>query len=340
MDQRTIAEAFVFPGSDPRQWVSYGTVDDDDPVTFDPDYGPLVAVTLQPSNKSVHCRVAMPFAGNGEGEYHPFVAGDEVIVLIPEGDERADCAIVGRFTNSIDKFPLESVGGQDPTKNNFGFRRYRTPFVEEAAGPWMIRQATTGALLSIDKNGSLTFRDGAKDVLQMSADVFGFQSADSKFLMQLDLTGGRLTLQVDDALLTMTSSHASPQQSAIAVPGMFKLSAKANPAGEHVLTTEALGNVLAALMTTISTLFTAAIAPLVTPAPGAPLGALISAPLAIALLPTTVAAAMTTAAAAPLNPAIAAAIFAAFSAGAQKPPPVPGSGQLLPGIGSPGFLTG
>lgn len=139
IDSATAAAAYARPGQDTRSWVSFGLVHHQDPkqiVTFDEEYGcPLVCVTLQPSGSNVHCRVSSMVAGNGEGEWHPFVEGDEVLVVLPEGHESAGPVIIGRLNNSLDKFPMDSVAGQDPTTNVFAFRRRRTPFIEEFLGP-------------------------------------------------------------------------------------------------------------------------------------------------------------------------------------------------------------
>lgn len=342
VDQRSMAEGFSYPGIDPRQWLSYATVDTENPVVFDAEYGPLIACTLQPSKVQVTCRVAMQIAGNGEGEYSPFIAGDEVLVAIPEGNERSDCAIIGRFTNAIDKFPMESVAGQDPTTNSFAFQRRRTPFIQEYAGPIMLRSALSEAFIAIDARGAITLRDGAKGALQMSADVLGYQSGDSdgKFMLQLDLAGGRFTLRVDDALFVLSSSSASPQTSTIRTPGAFQVMANEQPPNEHVITTEAIGAVLDAWQITFMTALTAAWAPIVTPIAGAPLGPVLTAALAAVFNPAVLAAAFTTASAGALNPAVGAAIFGAFQSTGPKPPAVPGTGQARPGIGCVGFLSG
>lgn len=119
------------PGKD---WLSIATVDDDEPVTFDPDLGPLVNVTTQPKQIPLVCRVGMRIAGRGEGEYFPFVAGDEVLVAILQGDARAGGVILCRVCNGIDRFPT-TVAGQDATKNNFAFTRSIAPHLEERDGP-------------------------------------------------------------------------------------------------------------------------------------------------------------------------------------------------------------
>lgn len=323
-----------YPGIDPRVWGSYGTVDAEDPVVFDEQYGPLVNVTLQPSKVPVRCRVGGHVAGNGEGEFYPFVAGDEVYVLLPEGSPRGDCIIVCRLNNEIDKFPADSVAGQDPTTNTFAFRRMRTAYVHEVAGPIITRQATTDALLSFDAKGAVTLKDGAKAALQMSPDVFGYQSGDAKFLLQLDLTGKRFTLQVDDAIITISASSASPAKNAVSVPGLLSLVTLGNPAAEHVATTEAVCNLIAQIFNVLGLV-------LVNSMPGPLLGATLG-PLLVdpAFSTATIALGVAAAGLAPLNPAVAAAITAAFAVAQPKPPGAPGLGQSAPGIGCPGLLVG
>lgn len=309
---------------DPPQQLSLGTVEEDDPVAFDAvaDYGPVVTVALQPSRVSVQARVLQPVAGNGEGAYHPFVAGDEVLVALL-GGARGDCVVLGKLSNGVDRWP-EAVAGQDPTTNSFAFVRTKTPLLVECSGTFMLREALTEALVAVDANGAVTVRDGAGDALQLSADAFGVQDASGKFVVQLDFTGGRATVQAGDALLSLSSSDAKPSSSALVAPGQLSIAAAGNPAHEHLVTTEALAGVLTQLLTAIG---------LASPGPliGAALGG---------AAPAVVSAAVAAAALVPLNPAVAAAVFGAFSAAAQKPPGVPGQGQLQPGIGCPGLLAG
>ena len=191
MDQVTAARAFAGPGMDTRQWFSYGTVDKDDPKTgarsvvfVDKDgnpnpYGPQVMVTLQPTGISLPCRVAGAVAGDGEADWYPFVAGDEVIVALPEGDERAGAVIVGRLNQEIDAFPLV-VAGQDATKNVFGFRRMRTPFVIETAASYLIRSALTGSQIGIDSEGKVIINDGDRGSLTIGPESIGISSGDEE----------------------------------------------------------------------------------------------------------------------------------------------------------------
>lgn len=344
-DHRTMAEAYSHPGIDPREWIAYGVVegqtqDDSDPeVTFDEEYGPLVKVVLQPSKRRALCRVGAFIAGNGEAEYHPFVKGDEVLVAIPEGDERADCVILCRLNNAIDKFPMDSVAGQDATTNTFGFRRARTPTVHEYAGPFTLRSALTGALLAFDNTGALTLRggddaSGAAPALQLSADVIGFQSSDATMLVQLDMTGEHFIAQVKDAILSISSSTANPEQNMISVPGSFALITGTNAAAEHAASAEAVANMVANMIMALGAAIALA-------NPGPLTGAVFGTQTALPLAGTAYATGITAAAATPIDTAIGLALFAAFQAqGAVQKPPAGPTGQTAPGIGCAALLVG
>lgn len=320
-----MAAGMAHRGADTRTWVSYGTVDDDEPVVMDPDLGPLVAVTLQPLNVSARCRVLMQSAGKGEAEYVPFVAGDEVLVALPEGSTWSAPCILGRLCNSIDKFPTGSVAGQDPSKNNFAFKRTRTAWIHEVEGGYLIREAVSGSFVQLDKGGTVTLRDGSKGALQMSKDVFGYQSGDGKFLVQQDLGAKRFTAKVDDALLTIAASSSSSPASAVVAPGTFSISAGAQPANEHAVSTEAVVNLVLQILSALGTSIPA-------PITGAALVAWVTAGSA--------AAGVTAAAGMPLNPLVAAAIQGGFALMGQKPPGAPSVGQSLPGIGCPAIFVG
>lgn len=194
MDNALAAEAFKMPGIDPRQWVSYGTVDPgtpkQPPIIFkdsngNPNpYGPQVMVTLQPTGISVPCRIAGAVAGDGESEYYPFIPGDEVIVIVPEGDERAGAVIIGRLNQELDAFPLV-VAGQDVTKNTFGFRRMRTPFIVETAAAYLIRSALTGSQIGIDSEGKVLINDGDQGLMTIGPEGIGFTSGDGESFMTI-----------------------------------------------------------------------------------------------------------------------------------------------------------
>ncbi len=213
-DAASMAAAFARPGIDPRQWCSMATIDADTDsarsVQFTDDdgntnpYGPLISVTLQPSGISMVCRVAGAVAGEGEADWYPFIGGDEVVVLILEGDERAGGVIVGRLNQEIDKWPLV-VGGQDATKNVFGFRRMKTPFIVETAASYLIRSALTGSQIGIDATGKVIINDGDQGNIVIGPDAIGMTSGDGETFMQLFpadkqvfLGGGAASLMIDE----------------------------------------------------------------------------------------------------------------------------------------------
>lgn len=343
IDWSTLAEATRGPDAD-KQWCSIGIVTADDAgqiVQFREDLGqPLVSVTLVPTNVPTYCRVGSAVAGNGEGEWHPFVLGDEVVVLIPQGHEGAGCVIVSRLNNKLDAFPMDSVAGQDPTTNTFAFSRRRTPYVQEYAGPVILRSALSSALISIDAVGAITLKDSENAALQISADLIGFvgpsdstKGTSPEFLLQLDLTHRHFAVQVGDAVMTLSASDASPEINTISVPGAFVLGTIGNPAIEHVATTESTANVLEKLFIELAAIISADPAPLT----GTSLASLLVAWMAAPTFP----ACWATAASTPIGsvsaslPGVLAGLFAAPS---QKPQGIPY--QQFPGIGAPGFLVG
>lgn len=265
IDQATAAQTVRSPGIDPRQWISVGLVtagnENDEIVIFDESEGqPLVRVLLEPSKIPVVARVGGQVAGNGEGDWHPFVEGDEVLVAIPEGNERAGCVILCRLPNGIDKFPMDSVAGQDPTTNTFAFSRRRTPRVEEFNGPIVFRSAMSGALISLDTSGVFTVRTGDRAVLQMSPDVIGFQgpsdeSNPPELLLQLNVTDRHFSVTVGDAIFNLSASNATPApNNQLKVSDDLKISTNGNDTREHVLTLENFVNMMQTMLPVINPL--------------------------------------------------------------------------------------
>lgn len=306
---------------EPPRFLSLGTVEDEAPVTFDAELKyPLVNVALQPSRISVRCRNLMRAGGKGEGDWYPFVAGDEVLVAMPSGP-RGECLILGRAPSTADPFPT-SVAGQDATKNALSFTRRACAHFEESKGPWTTMTQPSGAFVNLSAEGNVTLRDGSKGALQLSADALSYVSGDGKNLLQIDLGSPRFVLRVDKAMLVLQSSGAS----AILAPGALSLSAAGQPAHEHAISTEAVCGLLVQLLTALGTAN-----------PGPILGAAL-----LGAAQTVVAAAVTLAASpiGALQPPVAGAIQAAFAIALQKPAGVPGIGQLTPGIGSAGIMIG
>ena len=332
LDLARLAEGLAFPGIDTRQWVSFGIVDQGtEPIEFETGMGPLVSVTLQPSGVPVVCRIANQIAGNGEGEYYPFVSGDEVIVLIPGGDERAGCTIIGRLNNELDPFPA-TVAGQDTNKNNFAFKRSRAPFIHECASDYVVRSAATGAFLSISGDGRVTLANADKAFLTLNPDVVGLQNGSGTCLMQVNLQESTVVLE---AMGTKMSLGAD--SSYLVSQGEFSMTGFGFPAVEHLTTAEAVVNMLAQLIPVLGDAISAALpAAIVAPATGAPLGPLIGVPIALALRATvaTIVQAMLLAAGTGNIVAYQAAIGAALTV---KPGVVTGT---QPSVGCPGLKAG
>jgi hypothetical protein len=196
--------------------VSYGAVDGDedgnakihlkDDDGNPPPYGPLVEVTLQPSSVSIPCRLAHDVAGNGEADFYPFVAGDEVIVAIMQGMESAGGVILGRLNQEIDAWPTV-VAGQDATKNNFGFRRMRAPYMIETSAAYVIRSATTGSQIGIDDKGQVIINDGDKGNLVIGAEGIGFASGDGSCLVQIYPADKEALIVADTASLNVAAKE-------------------------------------------------------------------------------------------------------------------------------------
>lgn len=309
-DALTIRDSFRGPGMDTRQWVSWGYVETNDPddqiVIFDEEYGqPHVRVKLTPSGIPVTCLVSSDCAGDGEGAWHPFVKGDTVIVAIPEGSEDAGCVIIGRVNRAKAAFP-RTVAGQDATANTFGFRRQRTAFVHEVSGPWLVRNASTGAFFGIDKTGQLNFGSGSGAGYFMREDFVGIQNPDADVLMQIDIGKKRIVLEASGTKFFIDGSS-----SMFSTSGTLSFQSSGFPAVYHVASVE---SVIVLLLGVLQSL----------PGPG---------PYSPAQVATAITAGIPLAAEAPVTPFIA-LITAAFAAKLPDP-----TGQL-PSIGSPGVLTG
>ncbi len=252
-DGASMGRAFAAPGMDPRQWISYGTVDedtDDAPsVNFDEELGPMINVTLQPSGAPVVCRVAASIAGDGEAEYYPFIAGDEVVVAIPAGDEKSGCVILGRHNNALDVWP-QQVAGQDATENKFGFRRMRAPFILETASSYLIRSAVTQAFMSLNAKGEWTMANSAA-FMSVASDFVTMQSIDNDLLVQINLRDRIVALEAGGSLFHLKADGDSQ----LFTPGRLMIGTAGNvPTVFHGVTAESVVVLLQAVLQTIAVL--------------------------------------------------------------------------------------
>lgn len=338
LDIATLRHLVTGPGTDSRQWVSYGTVADpgegNDPIEFDEDeyHQPLIEVILQPSSVGVRCRVAMGVAGDGEGEWYPFIKGDEVIVVLPQGDEKAGPVIVGRLANSLDKFPTR-VSGTDTKGNKLGFRRMVAPYVIETAGGYTVRHATTGAFFAITKTGEVQLANGEGAVLHFGADSVGMQNAEGTGVMQIAAGSGNITLQAgssgDAAVLKVISGGVS----LFAGNTALQLTGGGSPPVQHNISLEQVCALITHVLVMHSTMQVPAVLAGTGVAPGLPLvGTAVAVPILPQQAEAMVAAALPLAAAYPLTVA-GTAIPAALQV-----PQSPLSGSF--GVGSPFVQVG
>lgn len=310
---------------DTRQWLSYGIVKADTEsgpsVRFADDagdplpHGVLVTATLQPSGIDVPCRVGSHVAGQGEAEYYPYVAGDEVVVAVMEGDERAGCVILCRLNQSLDTFP-KTVGGQDVTKNNFGFKRSRAPYVFETAESLMFRGATTNWQLTFDRTGNLIIGSGDKHhlVLNTAGVILGLGD-DSVSIQMAPASSNPLGLAAMAINAGKVALSLSEDQTNLFTPGIFKVSTTGIGATGHAISAESVIAIVDSLLTAIG---------IVNPGPIASGAALAGAKVGIinALIPL--------AAVLPVAP------YTAAITGALQIPGDPTG--IIAGFGRPGFL--
>lgn len=250
-DGKEFAKAVSRPGIDPRQWISYGTIEPEEGGTA-PDLtttddngnpsavGPLLTVKLHPSGMIVSCRVGSALAGNGEGEWHPFVQQDEVLVAIPEGNERAGCVILCRLNNSLDVWPAK-VAGMDATKNTVAFKRMRAPFAIESGEAILLRNSKTTAQLSLDQNGSFIANDGNGSAFILSSSVLGFGLKDNSSMIQINAETGDLLLQSNDG----TQLSLSDSSSSFISNGTLSLGTGGIANLQHAITLEQVINLFA-----------------------------------------------------------------------------------------------
>src|ERR1019366_1740218 len=324
-DFRTLAQLLSFPGIDPRQWVSIAIVDPDTPqarsVQFNDEEGnplphPLVNVTLQPGGLEVSARVLASGSGAQIGEWHPFVAGDEVLVLIPSGNESMGCVIVGRLSNSLDVHPT-SVAGNDTTQNNLAFKRFVEPYVMESGTAILFRISTTGSFIALDPTGNATIQNGGGHYLAIHDDFISLQTKDTSCLVQIDPVKQTVLLQAAGTQFFLDSAGKSH----LLTRGQLSLfTSGGGYAPGHAVTIEQL----AAVFNSFGVAAAAAASTPIT----------LVAFFASMSTPATLAAIITAASTAP-GGVIAGPISAAIATGLQATPDPSGS---LPGIGRPGLL--
>lgn len=319
-DAAAFADMISRPGADPRGWISYGVVESnpsasEKSVIFDDDegnpldHGALVSVKLQPSGGKVTCRVGGSCAGKGEGEWHPLGPGDEVLVAIPNGSERAGCVIIARLNQKYDVFP-RTVAGMDATKNNFAFKRTLVAQVFESGTAISLRVASHGAQLALDPTGNVFLNDGSKSLLAMTPDVVSLQLDKEAAGLHLDVAKQQVKLFAQGTALILDDAASELQ-----TKGTLAISTAGNGALNHATSIESIAGLLVAYGAAYNAAIAAAIALLggSSPLTGASLSPVFTAAAAPSTIVALLAAAIATAGGAALDPSLAAAIAAALS---------------------------
>jgi len=283
VDAVAIRELVAGEGTDTRHWSTYGQVMADQEgqrsvILDDPENpGPLVLVKLLRSGLQVPCRVGMACGGDGEGEWHPFVAGDEVLVEIPDGNERSIPVITHRLANAIDRFP-SMVAGNDTSTNSFAFKRVRVPYIFETASSYLLYSAPTKSFLALTEAGAFTVSNADKALLQLGADVIGFRNGDADCFVEIHVGEKRLHLEAGSAKLQL----ADGGDGIFLVPGMLTISTSgAQPIG-HGVTVEQVWSIVTTLLADMSATLVASATP-ATAAIGAALAAALTADAAVAV---------------------------------------------------------
>lgn len=168
LDPARVAKAFQRPGIDPRHWVSYGTVCtvsskgranfNDGSAVFVSPGGCTVDVLLMPANQHVPCRYTGVQGGRAGTIYTPIKPGDEVLVVIPDGDLRLPPVIACILSGEHSPLPLD----HDRTpifKNDRVLMHGQTVPVE-------IRTAGNSKV-AVNLDGTVVINDGTKGAARL-----------------------------------------------------------------------------------------------------------------------------------------------------------------------------
>jgi hypothetical protein len=260
-DSSDIGQSVARPGMDTRQWTSIGIVENaiggTSPVDFTNGY-PLVNVRLHPSDIPVRCRVAQASAGVGEGSWHAIQAGDEVIVQIPQGDERAGGIITGHLSNGVDTWP-NVVAGLDVTQNNINVQRTIPNTILEFENGWMVLNDTTQSQLAMDASGNWAMQSGEGDYVRLDSNGIKLSTQSNAVAI---VAGG-------DSPILFTIDPSTSSITMLNPSGSIYLGAAGAQPTDHVATIEGVCNIIMGFMVP----WAAAVAALAGPLTGATLAA-------------------------------------------------------------------
>lgn len=330
-------EAGAGPGADTRQWISNGTVNADQPgapaVDFTSKIGPLVSVRLHPSDIDVRCRCASYVASLGEGEWHPFAGGDEVVVALPMGHERGGAIIIGRCNNGVDTFPT-NIANNDVTANNISTKKSVPNYAWEISNGWILRSITTGAQLALDRLGGWMLNSGDLHFVKLDSQGASLAIAGIQSIVNISASTGQITLAAGSVLVPSTpETPAVVQQNKVTLTidpstgSIYASTQGATPVG-HVATIEGMITLFNGFLVSLAALATALGG---APLTGVTLGLLLS-PSPPLANPAIMNGALPASATQPLAP-YEAALTAALAI------PRDPTGLVKPGLGATGFFV-
>lgn len=110
IDMSRLAKLAQRPGVDPRVWLTLAVVE---ALGFDAAEGVFADVRFQPTGERETALVAVPYAGDGFGDWCPLAVDDVVLVAVPNGDPSAGPVIIARMWRAADRPPADVRAGQD-----------------------------------------------------------------------------------------------------------------------------------------------------------------------------------------------------------------------------------
>jgi len=128
----------------------------------------------------------------------------------------------------------------------------RCPFVFETADSYLVRAATAGNFLLLEKAGNCTLSDGFKDFVHVGADFVGMQASDQDgnptLLLQLDKNNNLVTIEAGDQGKFIVGGDGT---GAWVAATSLSFGAGGMVPSEHITTIEAMANVLVKLGTLV-----------------------------------------------------------------------------------------
>lgn len=160
LDRSRLARGFAAAGTDLRFWASRGTVSTHDGDTADPNAvlitpaGIEVDVILEPASYPTTCWYGM--SAGTVFEAAPIHSGDQVLVLIPDGDPAMIPEIIRVIPGKSSPIPVDTDGKP--------FFRNDRKLIYAKGVPIDLR-TDGGARVLVNPDGTVVFNDGAEQLV-------------------------------------------------------------------------------------------------------------------------------------------------------------------------------